>query len=168
MDVIKLIKDDHRKVEELFAEFEKLGDRAQKSKMRIVEQIIQELKLHAHLEETVFYPQAREAVKDEDVVLEGYEEHETLKFVIRECQAGDERFEVRVKVLKELVEHHVEEEEKEMLPEARKALGKARLTELAEQWAAAKEAGMPAENLRVTMVRELPVEEHATDRPNRL
>ena len=172
MDAIKLIKDDHRKVEQLFAEFEATGDRAKKAKARIVAQIIQELKLHAHLEETIFYPALRKRAEDEEIVLEGYEEHETIKFVIAELEGIDpehERFDVRVKVLQELVEHHVEEEEKEMLPEARKVLGKALLASLGEQMAAGKAQGLPSGNVRVTMVKEtthteLPIEDRGRRR----
>ena len=170
MDAIKLLKDDHRRVEALFAEFEKLGKRAKKTKERVVRQILDELKLHAHLEETIFYPALREAIEDEDVVLEGFEEHPVVKHVMGDLEAIDAdhvRFDVRVKVLKELVEHHVEEEEKEMLPEARKALGKARLEELGERMAAAKAAGPVTENLRVTLHRELPVEDRVETRRDR-
>jgi hemerythrin superfamily protein len=160
MDAIKLIKDDHRKVEGLFAEFEALGARAQKSKQRLADQIIQELKLHAHIEETVFYPALLKKAEEDEIVFEGYEEHEVMKFVISEIEeidASHERFDVRVKVLKEVVQHHIQEEEKEMLPEARKVLGAALLKQLGMQMAEAKQAGLPGANVRVTMVRETPV-----------
>lgn len=164
MDAIKLIKADHRKVEQLFKEFEGLGERATKSKQKIADQICLELQLHAHIEEQVFYPVLREKCQAEEIVLEGYEEHETVKFVIEELQGigpDHERFDVRVKVLKELVEHHVEEEEETMLPLAEKLLGKDVLIELGQQMEALKAKGLPDANLRVTMMKEMPVEDRA-------
>jgi hypothetical protein len=134
MDAVAYLEKDHRAVKALFAEFEALGDKAFKAKAKVVAEILQELELHAEAEEKDFYPEFRAAAKQaEDEVLEAYEEHHVVKFLIHELKAmqpQEERYTAKVTVLKELIEHHVKEEENEMFIEARKALSKAQLTEL--------------------------------------
>ena len=137
MDAISLLKKDHRTVKALFARFAKLGDGAPKAKKMIVSQIIRELSLHAAIEEALFYPTAREAVPaKEDLVLESLEEHHVVKWLLSELASLEpthERYDAKVTVLKEAVNHHVEEEETDLFPaferkvspEKRKALGKA-------------------------------------------
>jgi hemerythrin superfamily protein len=142
MDAIVLLKEDHRTVEKLFKEFEKASKGAVATKRRVVGQIIEELTQHAYIEETIFYPAAREAVpQTEEHVLESVEEHHVVVWMLSEL-AGldptDERFDAKVNVLMENVRHHVEEEEKEWFPEVRKAMGRKRLQELADAMAAAK------------------------------
>lgn len=164
MDAIQLIKNDHRKVEQLFAEYEGLGARAKKSKARCVAAIIQELKAHTRLEETYFYPAYRQRAEEEDIVLEAYEEHDVVKHVISELEAIDpdhERYDARVCVLKDLVDHHVKEEEKQLLPQAKRLLGADRLKELGRQMAEAKASQAPEEKVRISLMRELPVEERS-------
>ena len=114
MDAITLLKADHKTVEKLFKDFEKAGDRAVKTKPKLVDQIIEELTTHAYIEETVFYPAARKAVPDTTShVLESIEEHHVVVWMLSEL-AGmdpeDERFTAKVTVLIENVRHHVEEE----------------------------------------------------------
>jgi hemerythrin superfamily protein len=141
MDAIKLLKQDHRRVEELFAQFEALGERAHKSKQKVVTQILLELKTHAELEEVIFYPAFRPEADDEQTVLEAYEEHHVAKLLMAEIEAmapEHERYTAKVTVLKELIAHHVEEEEKEMFPEAKKALGTEEIKALGERIEAAK------------------------------
>lgn len=137
MDAITLLKQDHKTVEKLFKQFEKSGDGAIKTRRKIVDQIIEELSIHAAIEEQVFYPAVREEVeKVADTVLEGIEEHHIVKWTLSELEnlpADHERFEAKVTVLMESVRHHVEEEEGEMFPEVRKALGRKRLGELGDQ-----------------------------------
>ena len=137
MDAIVLLKNDHKVVEKLFKQFEKAGDGATKTKQRLVDQIIEELAVHAFIEEQVFYPVARKAVPDtEDHVLESLEEHHIVKWVLDELRGmgpDDERFDAKVKVLMENVRHHVEEEEEEWFPEVRKALGRKTLIEVGAQ-----------------------------------
>ena len=167
MDAIKLIKDDHRKVERLFKEFEGLGHRARKSKMKLLGQIIDELKAHTRLEEAFFYPALRECADAEGLVLEAYEEHEVVNYVIAGLESIDadhERFDARVTVLGELVQHHVDEEEKELLPRARKLLGEARLKEMGERMREARQRGTPEAPLRVSLIKELPIEGRADHR----
>jgi hemerythrin superfamily protein len=135
-DAVSLIKADHKKVEQLFKEFEKSG--GGKRRQELVGEICKELEAHATIEEEVFYPAfARKAKKsEEETVREALEEHHLVKVTIgelRDMKPSDEQFDAKVKVLMENVRHHVKEEEREMLPEAEKLLGKERLAELGEQ-----------------------------------
>jgi hemerythrin superfamily protein len=122
MDALALLKADHRKVEELFSEFE--GARRADQKARIVKQICLELTVHAALEEQEFYPVAREALDDdEDLVDEANVEHASLKWLIAQLEGATpdtELYAAKVTVLKEYVQHHVKEEEKEMFPKLKK------------------------------------------------
>src|SRR5262245_40794749 len=127
MDAITLLKNDHRTVEKLFKQFEKAGDRAHVQKRKIVDRIIEELSVHAAVEEQIFYPVARGAVPEtEEIALESLEEHHVVKWVLSELQdmgPKNERFDAKVTVLIENVRHHVEEEESDFFPEVRKQLG---------------------------------------------
>jgi hemerythrin superfamily protein len=120
MDAIALLVKDHRTVKALFARFEKLGDGAMKEKKAVVAQISRELAIHAAIEEALFYPTARKALKaKEDLVLEALEEHHVVKLLLQELEGLDpshERFDAKVKVLIEAVEQHVREEEKDLFP----------------------------------------------------
>jgi len=134
MDAIVLLKEDHKTVERLFKQFEKAGDDEYAVKRRLVDQMIEELSVHAFIEEQIFYPAARRGVPEtEDHVLESLEEHHIVKWVLSELQDLDpqeERFDAKVTVLIENVRHHVEEEEQEWFPEVRKGLGRKTLQEL--------------------------------------
>jgi hemerythrin superfamily protein len=137
MDAITLLKQDHRTVEKLFKQFEKAGDNAHKTKRKIVDQVIEELARHAAIEEQVFYPAVRDEVKGvEDLTLEALEEHHVVKWTLSELEGMSpehERFTAKMTVLMESVRHHVEEEEGEMFPEVRKALGRKRLGKIGDQ-----------------------------------
>ncbi|HYC74379.1 hemerythrin domain-containing protein [Brevundimonas sp.] len=112
MDAIAMLKADHRKVEELFAKFEETNGKA--TKQRLAEQICLELKVHTAIEEEIFYPACRGRVED-DLVNEAYVEHDSAKLLINEIEAGgpeEDFYDAKVKVLSEMIEHHVEEEEK--------------------------------------------------------
>jgi hemerythrin superfamily protein len=127
-DAIVLLKNDHKTVEKLFKQFEKLGDGAHKTKREVVDKIIEELSIHAAIEEQHFYPTVREKAPDiADDVLEGLEEHHIVKWTLSELQdlaVTEERFDAKVTVLIESVRHHVEEEEGEMFPKVREAIGR--------------------------------------------
>jgi len=135
-DAITLLKADHKRVEALFKKFEKAGDNAHKTKRDLVDQMIEELSVHAAVEEQVFYPALRQAVPDaDDDVLEGLEEHHVVKWTLSELDGMDpehERFKAKVTVLMESVRHHVEEEESDMFPKVREALGRKALTEIGD------------------------------------
>lgn len=112
MDAIAMLKADHRKVEEIFEAFEKA--RSLDRKRALAEQACLELKVHTVIEEEVFYPACRGQIED-DLLNEAYVEHDAAKQMINEIEAGspDEDFyDAKVKVLSEMIEHHVEEEEK--------------------------------------------------------
>ncbi|MFD8493793.1 hemerythrin domain-containing protein [Amycolatopsis sp. NPDC059657] len=141
-DAIVLLKDDHKTVERLFKEFEKAGEKAYVTKRKLVDSIIEELTVHAYLEEEIFYPAARAAAPDtKDHVLESVEEHHVVVWMLSEL-AGmdpeDERFDAKVTVLTENVRHHVEEEEDDWFPEVRKAMGRKQLQELGQRMLDAK------------------------------
>ena len=138
-DAIALLKADHRKVEDLFEQFEKASGDGRKEKIAL--EICKELTIHTILEEEIFYP-AVEGKVEEDLLKESYVEHDAAKVLIAEIEAGgpsDEFYDAKVKVLSEEIEHHVEEEEKRMeglFAQARKA--DVDLDALGEQLAARK------------------------------
>src|SRR5690606_18750358 len=144
MDAITLLKDDHHTVEQLFKRFEQAGERAHVQKRQIVDRIIEELSVHAAIEEQVFYPVARAADPDnEEIALESLEEHHIVKWLLSELVDMDpahERFDAKVTVLIENVRHHVEEEESAFCPEVRKQLGRNELAELGDTLADAKKS----------------------------
>lgn len=144
MDAITLLKDDHRSVERLFKRFEKAGERAYVEKRRIVDEIIEELSVHAAIEEQLFYPAARATVPGtEDIALESLEEHHVVKWLLSELadmDADAERFVAKTTVLIENVRHHVEEEEGEFFPKVREALGRNDLNDLGDAMVLAKES----------------------------
>jgi hemerythrin superfamily protein len=142
-EAVALIKADHRKVEQLFREFEDAGDRAYRTKQRLVSQLIRELEVHATIEEETYYPavEAKARKDGKELVAEAVEEHHVVKILLGELagmSAEDEAFDPKVTVLMENVRHHVEEEEEEMLPQSEETLGKEELTRLGEEMAARK------------------------------
>ena len=151
-DAVALLKADHRKVEELFEQFE--GAKGDGKKQKIALQICLELTVHAKIEEDVFYPACEGAI-EEDLLKEAYVEHDSAKVLIAEIEAGgpdDEFYDAKVKVLSEMIEHHVEEEEKRvegMFSQARKAgldmdeLGARMAAEKEQLMAAYKTGGLP-------------------------
>jgi hypothetical protein len=156
-DAIALLREDHRKVEKLFKEFENAKGEGRKE--RLARQICLDLSVHAAIEEEIFYPACQGTV-DEDLLKESYVEHDAAKVLIAEIESGegesDEFFDSKVKVLQEEIEHHVEEEEKPnsgVFAQARK--GKLDLDSIGEQLAARKkelteeykESGIPESGL---------------------
>ena len=143
MDATKLLEKDHREVEALFKKFEGAGDNATKTKQDIADTIIEELTIHAEIEEEIFYPAVKSEVDEAvDVVLEAVEEHhvaETLMEEIKRLTSEDEQFDAKVTVLIENVRHHKDEEEQEMFPKVRKAFSKEELESLGQRMEAAKE-----------------------------
>ena len=151
-DAITLLREDHRKVEDLFGQFEKASDDGRKQKLAL--EICKELTIHAEIEEKIFYP-ACEGKVEEDLLKESYVEHDAAKLLIAEIEAGgpdDEYYDSKVKVLSEQIEHHVQEEEKRMeglFSQARKA--GLDMDALGDELAAAKQrlkAGIEAGGLK--------------------
>ncbi len=124
-DAISLLKKDHRNMEDAFKKFEKLGEKKIAEKKRLADKIGSDLLKHMTVEEEIFYPNVKEAIKSaEDVVNEGIVEHSAAKVLIKELKEmkGDEElFESKMHVLEEQISHHVEEEEKEMFPKVAKS-----------------------------------------------
>ena len=140
-DAIKLLKTDHENVRELLGQFENATG-ARREKLR--GKIETELKVHTQIEEEIFYPAYREAARKKDdkkLYFEALEEHHVIDLVLPEMNDGasPEELKAKAKVLKELVEHHAGEEEKEMFPRARKVLDKEELRALGEQMQLRKE-----------------------------
>ena len=152
IDAIALLKADHRTVEELFANF--VAAKGDGRKKALAEQICLELTVHTKIEEDIFYPACEGSVED-DLLKEAYVEHDGAKVLIAEIEAGgpgDEFYDAKVKVLSEMIEHHVEEEERRvegMFSQARKAgvdldaLGERMAAEKAQLVAAYKKSGTP-------------------------
>jgi hypothetical protein len=116
---LELLEQDHREVEEWFDEYNELKEDDGR-KRALVEKICLALKVHAQIEEEIFYPQAREAIKDNDLIDEAAVEHATVKHLIGEIEGmevDEELHDAKIRVLGEMVKHHIKEEEKELFPE---------------------------------------------------
>lgn len=133
IDAIELLTQQHREVKEMFDRFENMTDRAKVSKKKLADEICNALIMHTTIEEEIYYPATREASEEtEDMVDEAVVEHASAKDLIAqimEMDPGDDLYDAKVKVLGEMIEHHVKEEEEEMFPKTRqlkldlKALG---------------------------------------------
>lgn len=132
-DPIEILISQHREVDALFAQIEQAGDKAYKTKERLFEMLANKLMLHTELEERIFYPAARDI--DKEIVLESFEEHLGVKNMIKRLMATkgtDETFDAKLKVLKDIVEHHVKEEENNLFPKCRNDLDEEQLQELGQ------------------------------------
>jgi hemerythrin superfamily protein len=140
MDALELLKEDHQKVKELFEEAE--GTEDEKEKRKLFDEIQTELETHARIEETVFYPAMEKREELKDMVLESIEEHKQVKTLLREIdnlKSDSEKFEPKLKVLMENVEHHAEEEEEgKMFPKVRQLFSQQDLESLGQELEAAK------------------------------
>jgi hemerythrin-like domain-containing protein len=135
-DAITLLKEDHKKVRALLASLEKTSEKGADRRVKLLRQIEDEVKVHATVEEEIFYPAFRDAVRkkeDRELYQEALEEHHVVDLVmpeVKECDPAGEIFPAKAKVLKEIIEHHADEEEKEMFKAARKAMSAAELRDL--------------------------------------
>ena len=123
-DAIALLKEDHRKVEKLFDQYEDEKDGDEDTKRQLAERICAELTAHAQLEEEVFYPWVKENIDDDemDMLEEAYIEHASAKDLIAQIQGAtevDATYDAKVKVLSEYIKHHVKEEENELFEEVK-------------------------------------------------
>jgi hemerythrin superfamily protein len=139
MNVIELIKSDHRKVESLFSEMEKAKD---SEEMQILfDQIYTELTLHAKVEELTLYPSMRNYDETHDMVEEAEEEHIEARELLEEIKSmspSDPEFKAKIEELREAVQHHVEEEESEILPSVSDSMDEQEMKELAKEFQEAK------------------------------
>ena len=124
-DAISMLKEDHQTVDKLFKQFETLKDGQKDEEMAdCVEQICKALTVHATIEEEIFYPAAREALEEQDLLDEAEVEHAGVKQLVSELEnmsPGDELYNAKVTVLAEYVKHHVKEEEGEIFPKVKRA-----------------------------------------------
>ncbi|HEY8940039.1 MAG TPA: hemerythrin domain-containing protein [Cellvibrio sp.] len=137
-EATKLLRADHKLVNTLFDQYE--SSRSPEKKKALVEQICEELTIHAQIEEEVFYPKVQAELKDHELVPEAKVEHDTLKYLIAQLDAGEpgeEEFDAKVKVLSEYVKHHVREEQTEIFPKVQSS--KLDLQELGAELAQRKE-----------------------------
>ncbi len=141
MNVFTSLKADHEKVAELLESIEGTTERATKGRDRLFTRLKNELDVHARIEEEIFYPALEEADETRDITLEAYEEHALVKQLLAELEAepkDDERWTAKFTVLKENIEHHVEEEEREMFRKARQVLSEEEIDELGARMQEAK------------------------------
>ena len=138
-DAIALLKEDHKKVKGLLAQLEKTTERGADRRRKLLGQIEAEVKVHTTIEEEIFYPAYRDAVKkkdDRELYQEALEEHHVVDLVMPELKRSDpagEIFGAKAKVLKELIEHHAKEEEQDMFPRMKKLIDDDELEALAER-----------------------------------
>src|SRR6185436_18619884 len=137
MDAFELLKKDHKKVSGLFEQIEQASGTAKKS---IFTQLKSELDLHAQIEEMIFYPALENKDESRDITLEAYEEHKVVKDLLAElaAQPHSDEWDAKLTVLKENVEHHVEEEEGELFDKAEAVLSDEQIERLGAEMEAAK------------------------------
>jgi hypothetical protein len=138
MDAFELLKADHKKVRELFDELEAATGKA---KLSVFDQIKTELELHTHIEEKIFYPALEKPEETHDLTLEAYEEHKMVKTLLAKlsgARTADDEWQAQAKVLRENVEHHVEEEENELFDKTDDALSDEEIEALGQRMEAEK------------------------------
>ncbi|HEX8491923.1 MAG TPA: hemerythrin domain-containing protein [Pyrinomonadaceae bacterium] len=142
MNAFELLKKDHEKVSGIFEKLDKTTERGVKTREELFTQLKTELDIHSQIEEQMLYPILKEAKETHDITLEAIEEHNVVKQLLAELEAlpkDDETWGAKLTVLKENVEHHVEEEEDEMFKDAREVLNSEQLEELGTRMQEAKE-----------------------------
>jgi len=153
MDAIALLKADHDKVKKLLNELETTTERGVKTRSELFATIKGELTVHEIIEEEIFYPELKAHPKARDIVLEGFEEHHVVDVLMGELEqldVTDESWGAKAIVMKENIEHHIEEEEGEMFAKARQVFDRAELNDLGERMAARKTSAQRELNIPVT------------------
>ncbi|HJR97898.1 MAG TPA: hemerythrin domain-containing protein [Actinomycetota bacterium] len=143
MNALKLLKQDHDEVKSMLSDLESTTDRAEKTRTEGLATLKAELEIHETIEEEIFYPALKEHPKTKDLALEGYEEHHVVDMVMAEIEGvepSDETWMAKFSVMKENLEHHIEEEEGEMFDQAEKVFDDDELEELGDRMQARKEA----------------------------
>ena len=147
MNAFTLLKADHEKVAGILSSIEETTERAVKGRNDLFAKLKSELDLHAKIEEEILYPALEETDEAREITLEAYEEHRLVKQLLTELEAepkDTEEWTAKFSVLKENIEHHVEEEEGEMFKKARQALSEEEIETLGEQLQAAKQQSKAA------------------------
>src|ERR1051325_2383805 len=140
-DALTLLKNDHNKMRKLLDELESTTERGVKTRSELFATIKGELTVHETIEEEIFYPALLEKAKTHDITLEGYEEHHVVDLLMGELEdldVTDETWGAKAKVMKEKIEHHIEEEEGDMFKKARQVYEEAELEELGGEMAERK------------------------------
>jgi hemerythrin superfamily protein len=138
MNAISLLERDHRTVEAIFEELEDLkGGESPKRKRELCEKLVRELSIHSAIEEMIFYPEVKKNVAAaKELVLESLEEHNVIKWgldALQSMKIGDERLDAKIKVLRDAVLHHIEEEENELFPKVRQAMQPSMLNDVGKR-----------------------------------
>ena len=144
MDAISLLEADHDKVKKLLSDGEETTERAEVTRTDLFAKIKAEMLIHERIEEEIFYPALKSHPKAKDIVLEGYEEHHVVDEIMGELEAlpvTDETWGAKFKVMKENIEHHIEEEEGEMFKTARQVFEADELESLGARMAELKQLG---------------------------
>ena len=142
MDAIALLKEDHAKVKKMLADGEETTERAEVGRTELFAKLKEEMLIHERIEEEVFYPALKEHPKTKEIALEGYEEHHVVDTVMAEIEGvayDDEKWGAKFKVMKENLEHHIEEEEGEMFKQAKQVFDEDELAQLGKAMLARKE-----------------------------
>ena len=142
MDAVQLLKEDHDKVRKILEDLDSTTERGVKTREELFTKVKRELEVHESVEEEIFYPALKEHPKAKDLVLEAYEEHHVVDMVMAEIAGlpfDDETWGAKCTVMKENVEHHIEEEEGEMFKQARQVFSKEELGDLGARMQARKE-----------------------------
>jgi hypothetical protein len=142
VDALKLLKHDHDEVKTMLSDLEGTTERAEKTRVAGLAELKSELEVHEAIEEEIFYPALKEHPKTKDLALEGYEEHHVVDMVMGELEGvdvSDETWMAKFTVMKENLEHHIEEEEGEMFPQAEKVFDVSELDALGDRMLARKE-----------------------------
>ena len=136
MDAIQLLKDDHDMMKKMLTELDSTTERGTKTREALFAKVREELTVHEAIEEEIFYPALKEHPKAKELVLEAYEEHGVVDMIMAEIEGvpfDDERWGAKFTVMKENIEHHIEEEEKEMFKQARDVFDRDELEALGER-----------------------------------
>lgn len=142
MDALSLLKEDHDKVKKLLKDLDSTTERGVKTREQLFNKIKQELEIHEAIEEEIFYPALKDHPKTKELTLEAYEEHHVVDLVMAEIQGipfDQETWGAKFTVMKENVEHHIEEEEGEMFKQAKQVFDKDELSQLGESMAKRKQ-----------------------------
>src|SRR4029079_17433823 len=142
MDALTLLKDDHDKVKGMLDKLDKTTERAELTRTEGLQALKQELTIHETIEEEILYPALKEFAKTRDIALEAYEEHHVVDAILAELEqtpVDDETWAAKLTVMKENLDHHIEEEEDEMFKQARQVMNESDLSELGDRMAARKE-----------------------------
>ena len=141
-NAIEMLKEDHRKVKKLLEQGDDTTENAVKTRTELLEKIKAEMKAHETLEEEIFYPALQQHEKAKEVVLEGYEEHHVVNQILGELNdvsVEDERWAAKFSVMKENIEHHIEEEEDDMFKKAKQIFSDDELDELGDRMESKKQ-----------------------------